>query len=104
MCSEGRRLLDRSEILAQLRNLLPELRRNYSVQSLALFGSYAKHTARPESDIDILVEFDQTPSLLRLIALEQYLGDLLGRRVDLVMRRALRPEIGQKILPDIVRV
>jgi uncharacterized protein len=104
MSSDGRKALDRSEILTQLRHLLPELRRDYGVRSLALFGSHAKRTARPDSDIDILVEFDQTPSLLRLIELEQYLGDFLGTPVDLVMRRALRPEIGRDILPDILRV
>jgi len=51
-----------------------------------------------------LVTFYETPSLLRFIALENYLSDLLGIQVDLVMREALRPHIGQRILDEVIRV
>ena len=54
-------------------------------RKLSLFGSVLKGTARPDSDVDLLVEFDAgcTPSLLRLAGMENELSDMLGRKVDL---------------------
>jgi predicted nucleotidyltransferase len=89
------------EILGQQ---LPSLRQRYHVDSLGLFGSYVRHENRPDSDLDILVTFSETPSLLRLIELENLLSDLLGIKVDLVMRDALKPQIGPRILAEVVPV
>jgi len=70
----------------RLRAELPFLATRYHVESLGLFGSYLHGTQRPDSDLDVLVTFSATPSLLRLIELENYLSDLLGVKVDLVLR------------------
>ncbi len=88
----------------QLQEVMPYLRTHYGVRSLALFGSYVRGEATDKSDLDILVEFDTTPSLIQFLALENFLSDLLGVRVDLVLARALKPHIGQAILREAVPV
>ena len=87
-----------------LRQQLPFLGRRYHVASLGLFGSYVRHENRPDSDLDVLVTFSETPSLLRLIELENHLSDLLGVKVDLVMREGLKPQIGRQVLAEVVPV
>lgn len=96
--------LDQADIVRHLRAILPELRMRYGVHSLALFGSYARSAAHSGSDIDLLVEFERTPSLLQLIELEQRISDSLGARADLVLRRALRPEILHHVLAELVAI
>jgi predicted nucleotidyltransferase len=88
----------------RLRELLPALREQYGVESLAIFGSYIHGTQRAESDLDILVTFLKTPSLIRLIEIENNLADILRVKVDLVPRTALKPHIGARILREIVPV
>jgi predicted nucleotidyltransferase len=91
------------ELLATLREHLPELRERYAVRSLGVFGSYVRGEQREGSDLDVLVEFaDRSPSLVGFIALENYLSDLLGVKVDLVERSSLKPTIGQSILREVV--
>jgi len=87
-----------------LRQHLPELAEKYHVRTLEVFGSYVRDEQTPESDLDVLVTFDKTPSLLKLINLEYHLSDLLGVKVDLVMKSALKPRIGQNILREAVPV
>ena len=68
------------------REALASLCRRHHIRRLALFGSTLKGTARPDSDVDLLVEFEpgQTPGLLRLAAIEAELSALLGgRKIDL---------------------
>src|SRR3954451_18516725 len=88
----------------RLREELPALAARYQVASLGLFGSYLRGTQRPDSDLDILVSFHETPTLLRLIELENHLSDLLGVKVDLVLREALKPRIGERVLREVVPV
>jgi len=87
-----------------LREMLPDLAARYHVTSLGLFGSYLHGTQRPDSDLDVLVTFDEAPSLLRLIELENYLSDRLGVKVDLVPREALKPRIGERVLREVLPV
>src|SRR5437867_5149172 len=83
---------------------LPVLAKRYRVASLGLFGSYVHGSQRPDSDLDVLVTFDEMPSLLRLIELENYLSDLVGVKVDLAPREALKPHIGKRVLREVVPV
>lgn len=76
---------DVAELRDILRQHLPTIQERYDVASLALFGSYVRGEARPDSDLDILVRFGRTPGLIRYVELDDYLSDLLGVRVDLVM-------------------
>jgi hypothetical protein len=84
----------------QLHKMLPELKEEYKVASLAVFGSYVRGEQTNSSDLDILVEFSETPGLLEFIELENYLSDTLGIKVDLVHKKALKPNIGKNILNE----
>jgi predicted nucleotidyltransferase len=93
------------DVLRTLRVHLPELREHYGVRTLGVFGSYVRGEQRPRSDLDLLVEFDARPlTLIHVIALEQHLSDLLGVKVDLVEKKALKPAIGRHILQEVVPV
>ena len=87
-----------------LKTSLPEVRRRWKVRSLGIFGSYVRGETHATSDLDVLVEFDEAPSLLELIFLEEYLSSKVGLKVDLVMKKALRPRIGKRILAEVVPV
>jgi predicted nucleotidyltransferase len=91
-----------NQLRAVLRNELSYLRQRFAVRALGIFGSYVRGEQTATSDVDVLVEFDETPSLLTFIALENYLSDKLGVKVDLVMRDALKPRIGEQILREVV--
>jgi len=83
-----------------------ELRGKYGIKEISIFGSYLRGEAKEESDLDILVEFkhDAKISLLEFVELENYLSDLLGVKVDLVEKSALKPRIGKRILGEVVYV
>lgn len=91
-------------ILEILRNQIPMLAERYSVETLEIFGSYVRAEQKKDSDLDVLVTFKEVPSLLTFIAIENYLPDLLGIRVDLVMRDSLKPKIGEQILGEAILV
>jgi predicted nucleotidyltransferase len=92
------------EIVSTLRLHAPELRRQYGVKSLGVFGSYVRAEQGKQSDLDVLVDFDEAPSLLELSALQRRLSDLIGIKVDLVLKRTLKPAIGEVILSEAVYV
>jgi predicted nucleotidyltransferase len=93
---------EQTNLREMLHQQLPQLAKRYQVKSLALFGSYVRHEQRTDSDLDLLVTFYEPPSLLKFIELENYLTDLLGMKVDLVMESALKPRIGKRILSEAV--
>ena len=92
------------EIRQILKEHKAELAARYGVRRIAVFGSYARGEATPESDLDLLVEFSTPPGLLKFVELERHLSELLGVRVELVTRQALKPHIGQQILKECVEV
>ena len=87
-----------------LRQHLPDLSEKYHVRTLEVFGSYVRDEQTPGSDLDVLVTFDRTPDLFQYIELEDYLGELLEVKVDLVMKSALKPQLEQRILHEAVPV
>jgi len=87
-------------ITTKLREELPILRSQYNVTSIELFGSFVRNQQRANSDLDILVTFSKAPSLFKFIELEDYLSNLLGIKVDLVMKSSLKPNIGKRILSE----
>lgn len=91
-------------LVEKLRQQLPWLAEVYRVKTLGAFGSYVRQEQHPESDLDILVTFDDPPSLLKFIQLENVLSDILGVEVDLVMKDSLRRPIGEQILREAVPV
>jgi hypothetical protein len=96
--------LDFTQIIQILQQELPSLAKQYHVESLGLFGSYVRNEQKADSDLDLLVTFSKTPGLLRFIELENHLSDLLNVKVDLVMKDALKPNIGKHILREVVPV
>ncbi len=86
------------KVLEILRQQIPMLTERYSVETLEVFGSYVRDEQNQDSDLDILVTFKEDPSLLTYIAIENYLSDLLGIKVDLVIKDSLKQKIGQQIL------
>jgi predicted nucleotidyltransferase len=90
------------DILAALRRALPELKRRWPIRSLAILGSVARGDARPDSDLDVLVEFGLPVGLTDFLALEHEIEVLVGRRVDLVSRPALKPYMGRNVLREAI--
>ncbi|MGB9940382.1 nucleotidyltransferase family protein [Methanosarcina sp.] len=95
---------DAARFMAILRHHLPEISRKYKVSYLGIFGSYVRGEQKPESDLDILVEFEEAPGFFEYIQLEDYLSEILGVKVDLVMKSALKPAIGKHILEEVIAV
>lgn len=83
----------RAQVLQLLTESKPELAKRFGVTRLALFGSTVRDTARANSDVDVLVAFDGPATSDRYFGVQFYLEDLLGRSVDLVSEKALRPEL-----------
>jgi predicted nucleotidyltransferase len=69
----------------------------HGVKKIAIFGSYARDEANPESDVDILVEFCNRKSLLDLVGIEQELADALGLNVDLLTEKSISPYLIDRI-------
>ena len=90
-----------SEIKKILKNQIERLRLDYGISELGIFGSYIKNLANENSDLDLLVNFQKPISLLKFIKIENELTDLLGIKVDLVMRSALKPRISAVILKEV---
>lgn len=92
--------------LIEIQNVLTELKLElidkYHVSQLGIFGSYARGDYNSASDIDILVEYAQKPSLFDLIELKDYLSDRLQMKVDLVTKEGLKPQIKEKILAEVI--
>ena len=82
----------------------PSLQERYRISEIGIFGSYARQEQTATSDVDVLVEFSEAPSLLKFINLENYLSDNLGVKVDLVHKRGLKPRLGERILAEVIYV
>ena len=91
-------------LLARLRALKPEVAARYKVKEIGLFGSFVRGEQREVSDIDLLAEFDQGADLLDLVGLALFLEGELGRRVDVVPKRALREELRAAVLSEVVPI
>jgi predicted nucleotidyltransferase len=95
-----------SEIRRLLQDQKPYLYERYGVVEIGVFGSYVRDEQHSDSDIDILVDLRDTPSidLLDLVNLERYLSALLGVKVDVAIKSSLRKRIGQRIPNEAVSI
>ncbi len=96
--------MKRDQALSLLARSKPVLAERYGVTRLALFGSTARDSARPDSDVDVLVAFDGAAGSARYFGVQFYLEDALGCPVDLVTEKALRKELRPSIEREAVDV
>ena len=89
------------EITATIRSNRKELKQDYGLLKIGIFGSYARDEQDKNSDIDILVEIERPMGLIKLMGLERRLSGLLNTKVDLVTKKALKPYIGKRVLEEV---
>jgi uncharacterized protein len=89
---------DLSRIIAENRN---QLRSEFGVAEIGIFGSVVRGEQDAGSDVDLLVEFERPIGFVQFMRLEKRLGELLGMPVDLVTKKALKPHIGKRILQKV---
>ena len=92
------------EIRQQLQRHQPQLQARCPFTKLYIFGSYARGTPTPDSDIDILIDYDRAPTLIDLFHLKDALENLLGLPVDLVTRNGLKPRIRDRVLQETIEI
>lgn len=89
------------EIEETLKRYKPLLQEKFKVNRIGIFGSYARGEELRGSDVDILVEFNE-PIGWEFIDLKGFLEEILGKKVDLVTKKALKPQLRDKILNEVV--
>ncbi len=94
------------EIKRILQSQKSYLAERYGVTAIGIFGSYVRNEQRPDSDLDILIELEDPPriSLLGLVNLENYLTDLLGIKVEVAIKKNLKPRLSPHILHEVVMI
>ncbi|MGC8690995.1 MAG: nucleotidyltransferase family protein [Caldisericum sp.] len=91
-------------IKSKIKNDKSFLEYKFKVKALELFGSFVRGENTPNSDLDILVDFKEDIDLFTFVELEDYLSNLLGVKVDLVSKRALKPGIKENVLKEAIQV
>ena len=89
------------EILKKHKN---EIKKEFKAEIIGIFGSYVRGEEKPESDVDVLVRFMEGATIFDLVGLAEFLEEKLGIRADVVSERALRPELKEQILKEVVTV
>lgn len=95
--------MKRDEVMRILLAHRTELHQQYGVSSLGLFGSVARDEAGPDSDVDLLVEFDR-PIGMRFFELQEYFENLLHCKVDLGTPQSLKPRMRKHVLAETINV
>ena len=99
---------NKSKTLGEIKKILKrhkaEVQERYNVRELGIFGSFVRGEQKKRSDIDILVEFSELPDVFLLIDLEDHLRKILKKKVDLVRKGAIRPELKGIIAKEVVYI
>jgi len=90
--------MKREEIFEKIIRML----KNRGVRKVAIFGSYVRVKEKPESDIDVIVEFSERRSLLEIVGIEQELSDAMGMKVDLLTEKSISPYLIDRIKKEMV--
>lgn len=90
--------------MEKIRRNISILKDKYKIKTLAIFGSYVRGQQKRKSDVDILVEFEEPLSFFKFMVLERELRTIIGKKVDLVMKTALKPGIGEHILKEAIYI
>ncbi len=96
--------LTRDEALRILRDHKSELAERFGIQEISLFGSTVRNEARPDSDVDILIAYDELPDWISYFSVQPYLEELLGRSVDVCTTKELREEMRARVEAEAIRV
>lgn len=78
-----------------------EFTEQFGLKEIGIFGSYVRGEQSEESDIDILVELEKPVGFIKFLKLENALSQILGARVEIVTKKALKPHIGKRILQEV---
>lgn len=92
------------EIKQTLRETKPLLQEQYQVTELGIFGSYARGEQTETSDVDVLIDYDQAPTLFKLVELRDYLAEVIEMKVDVVTKNGLKPTIRERVLSEVVYI
>lgn len=93
-----------SSIKTKISQFKTDLREQFGVKNIEIFGSYVRGEQKKDSDLDVLVEFSKPVSLLDVVGLENFLSDMLHIKVDVVLKRSVRPELKEIIFHEAVPV
>lgn len=92
--------------LDEIRQILSErkswLCETYQITELGIFGSYARGEQTQDSDVDVLIDYTQAPTLFELVNLRDLLRDLTGLPVDVVTKNGLKPRIREQVLSEVI--
>jgi predicted nucleotidyltransferase len=96
-------LVESKEVIFEtLKNIKSELKVNYRVKKIGLFGSYVRNKQTATSDIDFLVEFENDADLFHFIGLSRYLEGIFNTKVDVISKPSLKEELKKNILEEVV--
>jgi len=96
--------MNAQDIVTKLKELKPIIAARYKVREISLFGSFVRGEQEASSDIDLLAEFEDNADLFDLIGLALYLEEILQRQVDVVPKQALRAELRESVLQQVVTI
>ncbi|OGH99958.1 MAG: hypothetical protein A2Y25_02435 [Candidatus Melainabacteria bacterium GWF2_37_15] len=97
---------EKGQIIEKLRELKPYLEKEYSVEEIGVFGSYARGEQREDSDIDVLVSLKRGHSvgLIEFCGLKEYLSEILHKNVDLITKKGIKPALKKYILGEVIYI
>lgn len=102
------KIINEMKTLNEIRNIISqhkdELKKRFKVKEIGIFGSCVKGGQSERSDTDVLVEFSEPIGIFAFMDLEEYLEKLIGNKIDLVSKKALKPFIGKHILSEVVPI
>ncbi len=96
--------MNKKNIIQTLEQHYSILEEQYKVTEIGIFGSVVRSEHTNKSDVDILVAFSSAPGFFGFIRLEHYLSEILGKKIDLVTKKALKPAIRKTILEEVIYV
>lgn len=97
-------LMTLDEAKRQLQDLKPILKEKHKVETVDIFGSYARGGQTPQSDLDLLVTYSETPDVVGVNSIKRFLRRKLGVKVDIVSKKYVNPLIKDKILEEAIPV
>ena len=101
----GKNQIEKELVIKKLKEIKDYLRKEYGIENIGLFGSLVRNEQNESSDIDLLIEIQaEMLSLIKYMKLKFFLEDILGRKVDLVLKRAIKPRLRERILKEVIYV